>query len=431
MEKITNAINKWLMSISSKLASNKYLNLLMNSFLNCIPFIVIGAFCLILSKSPISPDKLEPGTFLFDFFTAWDAFCKAYLPTLSLVNQFTMGSLAFMLSIALGYNYSKEEDLHPVHSVLVATVSFLLVNSKIVDGTISKAYFGGEGMFTAIIAVFLGLIVFNKFAKKGITFIKLPDTVPGNLKQSINNLLPMFFTFAIMAAFSGIFVVGFGKTFPEAFAGIANFIQFGFDNVIGACIYFGLSTVSWWFGIHDTAGLSLLSPVMYANLASNAEAVAAGLPIPHIVSLGFKSFVAIGGSGGTLGLVLLMLRSKSQEVKAIGKLSIVPAMFGINEPVIFGLPIMLNPLFFLPFFGCAIVQTIISYTVFSLGWVNTPAFYLGGTSPEILKQFFATTDWRAIILWAALILVQMIIWKPFLSIHEKQKIAEENGKTSA
>ena len=338
------------MPISTKLASNKYLRILMSSFLQCIPFIVIGAFCLILSKSPISPSNLEEGTPLFAFFTAWDNFCKTYLGTLSLVNTYTMGSLSFLVSAAIGYNYSKEEDLPVIHSVVVAIVSFLLVNTKLVDGAIFREYFGGEGMFTALITVFLALWIFKKLCRKGLSFIKLPDTVPGNLKQSINSLLPIFCTFVIVAAFSGVFVIGFGKTFPEAFASIANFIQFGFDNIFGACLYFGISTISWWFGIHDSAVLSLFSPIMWANLSVNAEALAAGTDLPHIVSIGFKSFVAIGGSGGTLGLVLLCLKSKSAEIKAVGKMSIIPAMFGINEPLIFGLLIMLGPIFAIPLF---------------------------------------------------------------------------------
>ncbi len=426
MEKISNGIAKILMPISGKLAQNKFLRIMLNSFLNCLPFIVVGAFSLILSKSPVASSKMTEGTFWYDFFLAWETFCNTYLTTLASINTYTMNALSLLVCVCIGYNYAKEEGLSQIHCLLVTLATFFIVNVPAVEGGISTAYFGGSGMFTAIIATFVSLVVFNKVAKKGITIIKLPDTVPAGLKASINNMVPIFCALLTSAVLSGIFVIGMGVTFPEAFAGIANVIQFGMDNVFAGSLYYGLSSLSWWFGIHDSAILSLFSPIMFANMAANAEAVAQGIQCPYIISTGFKAFVAIGGSGGTLGLVLCCLKSKSPEIQAAGKISIVPALFGINEPIIFGLPIMLNPVFLVPFVLSAVCQTLLSYFVFSVGWVNTPAFYLGGTSPEILKQLFATSfDIRAIPLWIVLVIVQIIVWKPFLNVYEKQKLAEE------
>lgn len=427
MNAFANAIGKWLMPISSKIAQNRYIQILMNSFLNCIPLIVCGAFCLIISKPLLAPTAFAEGSMWFDFFTGWQNFCNTYMTTIKMVNSFTLGSLSFCIVAALGYNWGKQFDLHPVHSVIVPLVSFFLINCQIIDGNMTMTYFGGSGLFTAIFAAFFSLAVFTYLCRKGLEIIKMPETVPANLTQSIKSLVPLTLTFICVAIVSGICIIGFGKTLPQLLASASELVQFGFNNIFAACGYYLISSITWWFGIHDEAILALFSPIMWANLSANAEAYAAGTELPYIVSMGFKSFVAIGGSGGTLGLVICLMRSKSETLKAVGKISIAPAMFGINEPVIFGLPIMLNPLYLIPFLISPVVQTLISYSAFSFHFVSTPAFYLGGTSPEILKQFFATTDWKAIVLWVILVAVQVCIWYPFVKIDEKAKLDEERA----
>lgn len=273
----------------------------------------------------------------------------------------------------------------------------------------------------------MGCIIFDKLSKGGIKLFSLPDTVPANLQQSFNSIVPLCFTFLVIALFRGIFEVGFGTTFPHAIMGIMSFVQGSFDNIFACVGYYVFGALTWWTGIHEDAILSVFDPILFENLGANADAYAAGIDLPYTFSFAMKAFVAIGGSGGTLGLVLCLLRAKSKELKALGKVSIVPAMFGINEPVIFGLPIMLNPLFLIPFVLVTAVSSGISYTVFKFGLINTPAFHLGGTSPEIIKQFFSTMDWRAIILWTTLVCIQILIWKPFVNIYDKQKLAIESG----
>lgn len=430
MQRFSDALAKFLLPISSKIAKNKTLRVLMNTFLSMSPFLIFGAFCLIFSKPLVSPTAFAEGTFWFNFFTSWGSFCTSYLGVLKDLFNLTLGSLALIISVGIGYNYAKDHDLSILHTVVVTFVSYLVVNSRPIEGGISTAHFSGAGLFTAIITSFIACTIFKKITQKGITVLKLPDTVPANLKQSIDNLVPIFSTLVLMGAFSSLFTLGLGKTFPEAFSSIATFVQFGFDNVFAACAYYMLGTATFWFGIHEEAVLSLFTPIMVANLNANQVALNAGTAVadlPYIVSMGFKSFVAIGGSGGTLGLVLCCMRSKSEELRAVGKVSIVPAMFGINEPIIFGLPIMLNPIFLLPFLIVPVVETFIAYFCFSAGLVNTPAFHIGTTNPEIFKQVISAADLRAIPLWFVLLGVQILIWKPFVNIYEKQKLEEERA----
>lgn len=428
MTRFSDSLAKFLLPISSKIAKNKTLRILMNTFLSMSPFLIFGAFCLIFSKPLVAPNAFAEGSYWFNFFTSWGVFCNTYLVVLKDLFSLTLGSLALIISLGIAYNYAKDYEISILHTVIVTLVSYLLINARFIEGGISTTHFSGAGLFTAIITSFMACTIFKKITKKGITVLKLPDTVPANLKQSIDNLAPIFTTLFVMGVVSSFFTLVLGKTFPEAFSSIATFVQFGFDNVFAACAYYMLGTATFWFGIHEEAVLSLFTPIMIANLNANQMALNSGTAVadlPYIVSMGFKSFVAIGGSGGTLGLVFCCMRSKSEELRAVGKVSIVPAMFGINEPIIFGLPIMLNPIFLLPFLIVPVVETFIAYFAFSTGLVSTPAFHIGTTNPEILKQVISAADLRAIPLWFILVLVQVIIWKPFVNIYEKQKLAEE------
>lgn len=424
--RIADKLASFLMPISTKIASNKYVKIIMESFFNCIPFIITGAFCLILSKPFMGPGQFEDGTFWFDFFTAWTNFCDSYLMPLRAVNTLTLGSLALIVAVAMGYNYAKDNETPMAQTILVASTSFLLINTTFTETGITTTFFGGMGLFSGMLAVFMGCIIFDKLSKNGISFLSLPDSVPANLQQSFNSIIPLFITMVCMAVFRGVFEIGFGKPFPELIMGVMSFVQSGFDNIFVCVGYYTLGVLTWWTGIHEDAILSVFDPVLFGNLSANADAYAAGIDLPYTFSFAMKAFVCIGGSGGTLGLVICLLRAKSKELRTLGKVSIVPAMFGINEPVIFGLPIMLNPLFLIPFILTTATSAAISYSCFYFGLVNTPAFHLGGTSPEIIKQFFATMDPRAILLWAFLILVQITIWKPFVNIYDREKLKIEN-----
>lgn len=423
--KLAEKLAKVLMPISTKIAQNKYVKIIMESFFNVIPFIIVGAFCLIFSKPLMNATQFAEGTFWYNFFSSWGSFCDTYLVSFKAVNSLTLGSLAFIVAVAMGYNYAKDNDTSVAQTIVVAVTSFLLINTSFIDGGIDTTFFGGMGLFSGVIAVFTGCIIFDKVLKSNLKLFTLPDTVPANLQQSFNSIVPLFISMVCMAIFRGIFEVGFGTTFPQSIMGIMSFIQGSFDNVFACISYYVFGALTWWTGIHEDAILSVFDPILFGNLAANAEAFAKGIDLPYTFSFAMKAFVAIGGSGGILGLVLCLLKAKSKELKALGKISIIPACFGINEPVIFGLPIMLNPLFLIPYILVTAISAGLSYTVFKFGLVNTPAFHLGGTSPEIIKQFFATMDWRALILWAVLICIQIIIWKPFVNIYDKQKLAIE------
>lgn len=248
----------------------------------------------------------------------------------------------------------------------------------------------------------------------------MPDSVPPALMVSFGSLVPCLIVLGIDSL---IFILC--KTFAgTCFAAVViNFLSPAVeatDNIGFAILVAFLLNFGWFFGIHDTVWSGFLSPIEYGTLSVNAAAQAAGQALPHVFTVSFWCYFGIiGGLGNCLALGLLCLRSKNKEVKTIGKLGIVPAFFGISEPITFGLPIMLNPLMFVPSIITSIVNVVISYLLMSANIIGRTYAMLSYNMPSIFGAFFSTGDWKASVLIVVLIVLDMLIYYPFLKAHER------------
>jgi PTS system cellobiose-specific IIC component len=202
-----------------------------------------------------------------------------------------------------------------------------------------------------------------------------------------------------------------------------------FGNFWGWTLVMSIAPLLFYFGIHPMSVLPIVTPIYYASLASNVQLLSSGLE-PTVANGFFVANVAtwlllnIGGAGSTLGLNLLMLFSKNKAVKKLGQLAIVPSILNINEPVIFGLPILFNPVLFVPFVLGTLVNSSITYLVMNWGWVAIPStFALASYVPAPINAYILTQDVKAVILILALIAIDMVIWAPFLKMHEKALVA--------
>ena len=193
----------------------------------------------------------------------------------------------------------------------------------------------------------------------------MPEGVPPALANSFEALVPVTIM-SILTMLLGHAITSLtGTTFPQIVLSVITPLIKFVDNVFGVSVIAILQQVLWWFGIHDTAIGTVISPIRDANIAMNASAYAAGTKVadlPYVFTAPFWwVFVQIGGSGATFSLALILLRSKSKQLKSVGKLGIIPAFFNINEPILFGLPIVLNPLFFIPFLAAETANAVITY----------------------------------------------------------------------
>lgn len=201
------------------------------------------------------------------------------------------------------------------------------------------------------------------------------------------------------------------------------------DNLGFTVIITLLVHIFWFFGIHDAALSGVLGPIRDGNLSLNAVAHAAGESLPNIFTTPFwVYFVVIGGCGSVLALAILLCTSKSKQLKAMGRLGLIPAFFNISEPIIFGLPLMLNPVFFVPFLSTSVLNGAITFLAMQLGLVGKSYAMLSWQMPSILGAFFSTMDWKAPILILLLMVIDGTLYFPFYKIYERKLVKQEQGK---
>lgn len=439
MSNILNSIaaftERFLSPIAGKVAGNKHLQIISASFMSILPIIMIGSFALIIANPFLDYTTMETSNFFYGFFKAWSDFSVGFGQHLSYLFNITLGSQGLWLSIAIAYTTAKRRDLHILNSIIVVFVSFMIVNSGLIDWNWDSAYFGGTGLFSSIVVSFIAIDLYTYMSKKKIGFIKFPDSVPEVLSSSISTLVPMASIFLVMVVVRFVFNDVIGTSVPALIMSLGSHLNMAVDSIWGMSLASTLSQIGWWFGIHSSAILSVVTPSLEANMLANMNAFAAGAALselPTIVNSTFYyTYVAIGGGGATFGLILLMLKSRSEQIRTIGKLSIVPAFFGINEPVLFGLPIVLNPIFLIPFLLSHVVNIILVYAAMSMNLVNRIVMSLSAQTPIGISHVLGNLDFRSLILLVVVIIVDIALYYPFFKMFEKEKVIEEEELAKA
>lgn len=431
LNSIANFIERFMSPIAGKIAGNKHLQIIAAAFMSILPLIMVGSFALIISSPFLDYTTMDPSNFFYGFFKAWSDFSVGFGSHLNYLFNITLGSQGLWIAIAIAYVTAKRRDLHMLNSIIVVFVSFMIVNSELIDWNWSSSYFGGTGLFSSIIVSFVAIDLYTYLTNKKIGLIKFPDSVPEVLSSSISTLVPMALIFILMVIVRSVFNDLLGISFPALVMSLGSHMNMAVDSIWGMSLASTLSQIGWWFGIHSSAILSVVTPSLEANMLANMNAFAAGTPLsdlPTIVNTTFYyTYVTIGGGGATFGLVFLMLKSRSEQISTIGKLSVVPAFFGINEPILFGLPIVLNPIFLIPFLLTHVVNIIIVYYAMSLNLVNKIVMSLSAQTPVGLSNVLGNLDFRSLILLVITILVDIILYYPFFKLFEKEKVEEEEA----
>lgn len=449
MERFNEIANRTLVPIASKLANQRHLASIRDGMVVAIPLSILGGICLIISTPPFKPETLGDWGFISDMLLGWYNWAQANKVMLQLPYNMTMALMGLFVAFAIAYNLAKRYNMAPLNASIVSTAVFLMVSapvSKAVpveainEGTavadmlgqtgafIPTTYLDAKGIFTAII-VAIGCVEIMQFLlKKNIRF-KLPQGVPPAISSSFDAIIPLFLCVIVFYALS-LFVQNIsGELLPSMIMSILAPAISGLDSLWGICLITMIAQIFWFFGLH---GASITQPIrlpfMQMYLVANIAAFSANEEIPHFFTQPFWSYViALGGGGATLGLCLLLLKSKSAELKTLGKLSIGPAFFNINEPIIFGLPMVLNPMMMIPFIFVPVVNTIIAYSCMYFGIVGKGVIETPWTTPAPLGAALGCMDIKAGVLVIGLIILDMILYYPFFKLMEKQKLEEEQG----
>lgn len=388
-------MEKYFEPVAARIEKQRHISSIKNGMIALIWVLIIGSFSLIISAIG---NMFPAGSVVKEFFVQNAA-------ALNLPFQFTFGLLSIYAAITISYSHAKQMKVPVLHSVMAAVMVTLILNTKMVDGVLNTEFLDSRGLFIAIFAALISVELIGLFIRKNIT-IRIKG-LPAGIATTFEAIIPL-----VVLLFSAVGLsilmqsVTSGQIIPEAFTTMLAPAINSIDTPYAILIGFVL-------------------PFMTQYLGANAAAYAAGEPIPHVFAPNFWDyFMGFSGSGITGALVILALFSKSRELKAVGKVSVVPAIFTISEPVVFGLPICFNPYLFIPFVLGTPILAVGQWFVFHFGWVRPPIANVGGT-PIPLAQYLATMDWRAIILIIFVLAAAVCMYYPFFKMYEKSLIKEE------
>ncbi|GMG97770.1 PTS sugar transporter subunit IIC [Tepidimicrobium xylanilyticum] len=414
MNRFAEVIDKHIAPPLVKIGNQRHFAAIRAALIRTIPLIIVGSLPLIITNFPIA--KVQE-------------LIAPFSSQLNVLYAMSFGFTTLYLVISLARELSALYDnLDPTIVSIVSLASFLIAVTPISleTNTIEVTGFSAKGMFAAfIITIFV--VEFMNFAYKHNIVIRMPRAVPKNIADSFAVLVPMFL---LLVFFWFIrIILGFDiYLFIEKLVSPLMVIS---DTWYAAFITSLLLQMLWFVGIHGGSFTiwGVLYPFLLANIAENSAAAVAGQPIPNIITEPFfYTYAIIGGVGITLPLVFIMWKSKSSLLREVSRVSLIPAIFCINEPVMFGVPIVLNPIMFLPFvFGTTLLGTVYGYVLTKLGWVSPAIIHVPWTTPPLLQPYLSTGgDWRAVIAQLVLIIIVGFIWYPFAKIWERRCLEEES-----
>lgn len=416
-------LNDLLSPFAAKIGNQRHLKAISSGMMFGLPFIVIGSFFLIFANPPINIDQYNPATanFFMKFMAGWKDFAVANYDLITAPYNLTMGIIGLISVFGIAFSLASEYKINPAMNGMVASVIFLMVCTPVKEGNINLNYLGTNGLFVAIIIGLLVVEVNRIFEVKNIK-LKLPDTVPPMVATFINTLVPLLTNIILFYGINLIFLVTTKKIFPETVMDILTPATNIAGSLGGFLLIVTLGNVLWLFGIN---GSSIILPIVFtlgmAQTGLNAEQMSNGETMTHLMNLQMFRISVLGGAGGTLGLILLMMRSKVSEYRTIGKLSLIPGICSINEPVIFGLPIVFNPILAIPFLITPIVSLLLTYFAQSVGLIGVGFIVDPSFTPFFAQAYLSSMDWRNIVFCLVLILISSVIYYPFFKVMENNK----------
>jgi len=421
MDKLTEFFESKLFPIASKVSAQRHLIAIRDGLILTMPLMIVGSIVIIFSTDFPIPGWAE---FITGIFPTWDDFIwgVVFQSTMSLAALIAVIGIAY--SLALGY---KEDGI--VAAVLSVSAFFLLQNGA--DGVWQSGALGAEGLFLAIITALIVGEIYVKIVKSGLV-IKLPDSVPVNISRSFIALVPGAIVIGLFALLHVLFAM---TSYGTAGNFIVTILQAPLVAVsasfIGSMLTSFFISIFWCFGLHgDLIVGSVVNPMLTAGLLQNVEAWRTGAQVANVAVEGFQSlFLNVGGTGGTLGLaVVCAFFSKSKTLKLVGRLSLGPGVFNINEPIVFGLPIVLNPILIIPYLLSPLVVATVTYFAMSLGLVNKIVASVPWTTPVFISGFLSTGgDWRAVVLQIINMAIVVVFYYPFIAMWDRKQYALEQS----
>lgn len=421
---LDNPFMKKLQEWGEKVGKNKFLSSLQAAMMGTMGIILVGSVAQILMVF-LGPNLLKVVSEKNIVYTS-----------LNYIYQFTMNLMSLWVVSLLAYNYAKTLKLKaPLMNILDALVCFFLTVGTITVGktgqsSIDMTFLGTQGMFLGFFVAFLSVQIEKYFQKHNIR-IKMPDVVPPFLGESFSALLPLLFSTIFFSVLVGaVSCLTNGKyTLASGFTAVLSYPLKTLTSVPGMIILCTLASILWCFGIHGTMLISsIVFPLSVQAIAMNAAAHGAGHPMQFYPVFLYAGLSMVGGTGNTLPLVLMGLRSKSEQIKSISKVSLIPGLFNINEPVAFGMPIMYNPILCIPYVLSVPIIMFLTYLGYKSGFIQVPWILIPPMMPLGFQRYLEGLKWQNAIWDYLMVIPSAILYYPFFKIYEKQLLAKEKSK---
>ncbi|WP_291256071.1 PTS cellobiose transporter subunit IIC [Fusobacterium sp.] len=417
MDKVMYFLEKYLLPIAEKLGQSKYLNVLRDSFMLSFPLTIFGSIFIVIANLPflnllMSDDKL--------------AILKGALAPAA---ESSMLMMTVFVVMGIGYYLTSSYNIEGIFGSAIGVSAFFLV-TPLQNGGISLDRLGAKGMFVGMLVGFASAEIYRRAVQKGWT-IKMPDSVPPAVAKSFSALVPGFVTLAVFLIVRIIFsLTPFENIHDFIFVVIQTpMVKLG-GGLIATVIAIILIQLLWFFGLHgQTIVNSVLDPVWNTLSLQNLEAYQAGKELPNIITKQFIETytVGLGGTGMTIAVVFaLLFVVKSRQLKELGKLAGPSAIFNVNEPITFGLPIVMNPLVFVPWLLAPIVVVIFTYIMMAVGLAPIPTgVIVPWTVPVFFSGVLATNSVMGGVLQIINCFIVFIIWLPFLKVLDRKALEME------
>ncbi|TLG77476.1 PTS sugar transporter subunit IIC [Culicoidibacter larvae] len=430
MKKFFDLMERVLMPIAAKIGGQRHMAAIRDAFSTLMAPLIIGSLAVLVNTFPV------PG--FQEFMTA--TFGEVWMLPGVLIQNMTMGILGLLVALSLGYHLGRSYKLDGFTSSFMAAITFLILSAMTEDrSAILFNWIGAKGLFLAMISSILAIEVFRFIVSRGWT-IKMPEGVPPAVSKGFIALVPaiVIFTAAGLIAAVAFSLTGglsvaelMYKTLQAPFQEMSN-------SLISVCLLMFARGFLWFFGIHGTNVLSgLTNSMLLPNMEANIAAFAAGNPIPNIATTSFTdAFVSMGGTGVGLALIIAILiasKNKASRDLAIG--STPGGLFNINEPIMYGMPVVLNPMLLIPFLLTPVLCVIIAWIATEIGLVPRTVAMIPWNMPIIIGGFLATGgSISGAILQVVNIAVSVLVYIPFVKLNDRvavKEMADAEAKTEA
>ncbi|GAA0103016.1 PTS sugar transporter subunit IIC [Paraclostridium bifermentans] len=430
--KILDKLDKVLSPIGAKIGSQRHLNAISTGMMMTLPLIVVGSLFLIIANPPINPELVDPNNsnVFIQFLLSWKEFAVDNYSTITAPFDMTMGLLGLMSAFAIAYTLASNYKMNAAMSGLISTSLFFMICAPSNDGNIPMSFLGADGLFVAII-IGIASVEISRLVDKMNWKFNLPSSVPSAVSSFINTLIPLLLNIVVLYGLNVIIIANTGMSLPQSIMSILTPALSVADNIWGYLMLITFGNLLWLFGVNGT---SIIFPIAFAlglsNTGLNSDLVAAGQDPSVLMNLQMFRIAILGGAGNTLGLAILMAKSKSTHLKSLGRLSIVPGICGINEPIIFGGPIVFNPILAIPFIITPIISVLLTYFAQKIGFITCGYIVDPSFTPFFAQAYLSSMDIRNIIFVCALVLISIVTYYPFFKVYEGNMIKKELEETN-